>query len=73
MLSSSAGEREGGQNVLLQHDPHPVLGVLQPGDNAQLALALLTVELVGIAGAVSPECTEIGTVQVSLRQLSSED
>ena len=73
VLSPSAGEREGGQEVLLQHDPHPVLGVLQPGDSSQLTVSLLTVVLVGIAGSSSPECTEVGTAQRTHRLLYSKD
>ena len=73
VLSPSADERKGGQQVLLQHDPHPVLGVLQPGDNSQLAVSLLAVVSVGIAGPSSPECTETSTPQWSHRLLCSED
>ena len=73
VLSPSTGEREGGQKVLLQHDPHPVLGVLQPGDSSQLAVSDQTVVLVGIAGSTSPECTEICTVQPSHRLVCSKD
>ena len=74
MVSSSTEEREGGQEVLLQHDPHPGLGVLQPGDGPQLtASSLAPLELVGVAGALSPEGAEICTAQVSRGQLCSED
>ena len=72
MFPSSAGEREGVMEVLHQHDPHPGLGVVQPGDGPQLALPLLTVVSVGIAGSVSPECTEVCTGQVSSSQLCSQ-
>ena len=74
MVSSSTDERERGQEVLLHHDPHPVLGVLQPVDGPQLAATNLgPIELVGVAGALSPEGAEICAAQVSCGQLCSED
>ena len=76
MLASSTDERERGEEVLLQHDPNPSLGVLQPGDKPQLAASILaSLVLVGVTGSPvsSPESTEIRAVQVSGGLLRSKD